>query len=999
MVDYKAYYAFISYKREDEKWAKWLQDKLEHYRFPSNLNGRTDLPKNIRPTFRDVTDLNPGLLSEEIDNALRNSKWLIVVCSPRSAKSPWVCKEAQTFIDLGRGDHIIPFVIEGNPFSNDHNTECFPEALLSLTGSRELLAANIHEMGRDAAAVKVVSRMFDLRFDTLWQRYKREQKKKRRVSIGSAFLLALFGLSIGGFFVKQNRIIENQNNQLENAAKRLREDSVTLTKHLERIQKDSITLSLQNDSITKQNSQILQQRNDLDRTNHKLLSSNLQLAEERDNVLKANWKMMENQSRFIAEKANTLISEGSPNLATLLALEVLPNNLEKPNRPYVSDASDVLVKANQYDEAIINTNVPLHSNLSLSPNGDTIMVSSDSGIQLWSASCNEYITDFTELKGKAVFSPDGKLMVIAESSTWPKYTILIIDTQTGQCLHNLGAYINGKNASFSPDGSRIISHSDDVINIWDVKTGICTNSIKTTGFGDATFSSDGKYILVNESIDLQLLNATSGNHVRTFKGHKESPIFTTFSLDGQYLASCVNKDIRIWNVQSGICIMTIETEANINSVCFSNDTQAILASSSNGYLYLYDVKTGKCLNKRSLGDMGIDIALFDKNECNIIALTSNAIHVIKNAPTRCIKTIKGHYDFALPLQYGLSHYDDFLSFSPNGNYLLSKSDCRDSVDALSKIRIWDAKEGNIIHTLTSDNDFIGATFSPDNEFVLTQDKLHMKKWSLPTGMCVSTYQSKGRNPVYSPNGKYILLQDDKLLHFLLDEDDSGAHLIVLSDKDESVFMELIPSQPCNELSCHLFSPNGNLIAAFAERYPFSSYSNEILIWNTSTGECINHIDLKLDRVQKLWFSNDGEKIIGYVEYNNKVWDTECNRFIKSSLIIWDTFSAKIIKAINSITGRILGLSGNKVITESDNNIYIWDLEKGRCIDIISGHKSVITACVFSPDGQRIATTSMDRTIKIWETPISSLQSLIDEARKHFKDRQLTPEERKRYYLE
>lgn len=24
----KEYYAFISYKREDEKWAKWLQDKL-----------------------------------------------------------------------------------------------------------------------------------------------------------------------------------------------------------------------------------------------------------------------------------------------------------------------------------------------------------------------------------------------------------------------------------------------------------------------------------------------------------------------------------------------------------------------------------------------------------------------------------------------------------------------------------------------------------------------------------------------------------------------------------------------------------------------------------------------------------------------------------------------------------------------------------------------------------------------------------------------------------
>ena len=193
MEQSKEYYAFISYKREDEKWAKWLQDKLEHYRFPTNLNGRTDLPKNIRPTFRDVTDLNPGLLAEEINNALYNSEWLIVVCSPRAAKSRWVCKEAQTFIDMGRADHIIPFVIEGNPFSDDIATECYPEALHNLTGNQELLAANINEMGREAAAIKIVARMFGLKFDTLWQRYEREQKRKKRILISSLVIFILIG--------------------------------------------------------------------------------------------------------------------------------------------------------------------------------------------------------------------------------------------------------------------------------------------------------------------------------------------------------------------------------------------------------------------------------------------------------------------------------------------------------------------------------------------------------------------------------------------------------------------------------------------------------------------------------------------------------------------------------------------------------------------------------------------------------------------------------------
>ena len=191
MNQQKEYYAFISYKREDEKWAKWLQHELEHYKFPTNLNGRTDLPPKIYPTCRDVTDLSPGPLEQAINNALCNSEWLIVVCSPRSAKSPWVCKEAQAYIDLGRADHIIPFVIEGSPFSNDKTTECYPEALLNLTGSKELLAANIKENGREHAAVKVVARMFNLKFDSLWQRYNRDRKRKRIVRFIFASLFAI----------------------------------------------------------------------------------------------------------------------------------------------------------------------------------------------------------------------------------------------------------------------------------------------------------------------------------------------------------------------------------------------------------------------------------------------------------------------------------------------------------------------------------------------------------------------------------------------------------------------------------------------------------------------------------------------------------------------------------------------------------------------------------------------------------------------------------------
>ena len=285
----KEYFAFISYKREDEKWAEWLQQKLEHYRLPVNVRKENAaLPQTIRPIFKDTSELAAGVLAEEIRNALGNSKFLIVVCSPRAAQSEWVGKEVQTFIDMGRSDKIIPFIIGGTPFSQNPKEECFPAALLNLPKEKELLGVNINEMGRDAAVVKVVARMFDLKFDTLWQRYEREQKKRRMGLIGGISALAILAFVIAGIFISLNEELKVTISDRDTALDRIRQDSVTLVHHIQRIQEDSLKLSTQNDSITHQNTLILQQRNELNKTNQQLQLSNQQLAEERDNLKDAN---------------------------------------------------------------------------------------------------------------------------------------------------------------------------------------------------------------------------------------------------------------------------------------------------------------------------------------------------------------------------------------------------------------------------------------------------------------------------------------------------------------------------------------------------------------------------------------------------------------------------------------------------------------------------------------------------------------------------------------
>lgn len=224
------YFAFISYKREDEKWAKWLQKKLESYSLPTALRKQNPtLPNKIRPVFRDQSELSGGNLKAEIEKGLDNSKYLIVICSPRSAKSPWVSKEVQHFIDNGRAEFIIPFIIGGTPNATDPADECFPEGLRQLKGEKELLGININEMGRDAAAIKVIARMFDLRFDVLWQRHKRSKHLRNLFWIIALGLIVLSVVIFAAVLFNKNNVIESQNSHLQTLVNELQEENITFS--------------------------------------------------------------------------------------------------------------------------------------------------------------------------------------------------------------------------------------------------------------------------------------------------------------------------------------------------------------------------------------------------------------------------------------------------------------------------------------------------------------------------------------------------------------------------------------------------------------------------------------------------------------------------------------------------------------------------------------------------------------------------------------------------
>jgi len=212
------YRAFISYSHKDEKFGKWLHKALERYRVPKRLAAedsyKGEIPRRIFPVFRDRDELPVSAdLNKNIEEALHQSEFLIVICSPNSAKSRWVNEEIRQFKAMGRENKILALIIDGEPNAShkpdfDDSQECFPKALrYNIDDNGKLvdkwvepIAADLrkHKDGKHRAKIKLIAGLLGLNFDSLWRREHRRIVRRRAIRVSIASILAL-ALIIGGY--------------------------------------------------------------------------------------------------------------------------------------------------------------------------------------------------------------------------------------------------------------------------------------------------------------------------------------------------------------------------------------------------------------------------------------------------------------------------------------------------------------------------------------------------------------------------------------------------------------------------------------------------------------------------------------------------------------------------------------------------------------------------------------------------------------------------------
>ncbi len=183
------YDAFISYSHKDMRWGRWVQKRLERFRLPRPLRSESSGRSTNLRVFRDQTDLAGVELQATLQRELEASRFLIVICSPHSAASPWVNEEVRYFKSIGGTDRIVPFIVAGEPESDDPAAECYPEELRN-EQEHHFMGANIREIGKNKALLRVLSVLLDIRFDRLSDRVRKRKLRTAAIATAACVLAA-----------------------------------------------------------------------------------------------------------------------------------------------------------------------------------------------------------------------------------------------------------------------------------------------------------------------------------------------------------------------------------------------------------------------------------------------------------------------------------------------------------------------------------------------------------------------------------------------------------------------------------------------------------------------------------------------------------------------------------------------------------------------------------------------------------------------------------------
>jgi WD40 repeat protein/tRNA A-37 threonylcarbamoyl transferase component Bud32 len=639
-----------------------------------------------------------------------------------------------------------------------------------------------------------------------------------------------------------------------------------------------------------------------------------------------------------------------------------------------------------------------HSIVGFSPDGRRLAsAGEDNRVQVWDVATGQRLLNLlghvNSVTGVA-FSPDGKrLASVGDISRQEARLTRVIgigvkvwDTSNGQDVltlladHDLGHTWEVKDVVFSPDGKHLASASaDKTVTVWDATTGQEIRTLRghSSIVQSAAFSPDGKRLASGSRDEVKVWDAATGQEILALKGHAYQGV--AFSPDGRRLASGSGDEVKVWDAATGQEILALKGHTEyVTGVAFGTDGRRLASASVDKTVKVWDAETGQEIFTFKGHTKAVVRVAFSPDGRRLASVTKNPHNQISDLPdeVRVWDVTRGQEGLCLK---GHTEAVCSVAFSPDGRRLATAS-----WDAT--VKVWNTTTGVQTLSLRHTGWVSGVAFSPDggrlatatsHTFELGRGRRalpgEVKVWDASTGQEVLTLKGHTTwvsSVTFSPDGKLLASAGTNDSEFL---DNHGKRLPCEVKVWEATTGQEVRTIKVNGCGTVAFGPDSRRLACPSVRHFVKPLDQRVNVWDVTMGPDIHGVqvwDVTTGRevlaikagegdapVSAVAFSTDGRRLAGTLGKTVKVWDAVTGQEILA-----------LKGHAEEVTSVVFSPDDRRLASGGDHRVKLWDATTGEEVLSLRGdeRKGPVLSVAFSPDGNRLASGSQDRVVRVWD---------------------------------
>lgn len=196
--------------------------------------------------------------------------------------------------------------------------------------------------------------------------------------------------------------------------------------------------------------------------------------------------------------------------------------------------------------------------------------------------------------------------------------------------------------------------------------------------------------------------------------------------------------------------------------------------------------------------------------------------------------------------------------------------------------------------------------------------------------------------------------------------DSTAFVVGTSDRNV-VLRNLVNGTLLGQFAGHTGSVNGVAINTSGNRIVSGDNDGIAIVWDVPSVSQVQTLTGHTAAVNSVAFSTANQAIVvtGSDDQTAKIWNATTGALLLTLAPVFQ--NGQLVSGhSNSVTSVAFSPDGTRVATASvDRTAKLWDTATGAEILTFTGHNDRLTSVAFSPDGTQVITGSGDGTARIW----------------------------------